>query len=183
MFDIGWSEMAMILGVALVVIGPKDLPRVARQIGRWTAKGRALARDFQRSIEDMAREADLQDIKDDIAKMGRGGLGQSIERTIDPEGDIRRAIEAPQDRPFAEPARSEPVSSEPTMSEPAAGNDLGAMLEEDDAAERLAEEKEQPHAAHASDELGPVEVQPVAAGGNAASSPPEGGVPASVGKS
>ena len=75
MFDIGWSEMALILVVALVVIGPKDLPRVARQIGRWSAKARAMAREFQRSLDDMAREAELQDIKAEIEKASRGASG------------------------------------------------------------------------------------------------------------
>ena len=60
MFDIGWSEMAVILMVALIVIGPKDLPRVARTIGKWTGKARAMAREFQRSLDDMAREAELR---------------------------------------------------------------------------------------------------------------------------
>ena len=63
MFDIGWSEMAVILMVALIVIGPKDLPRVARTIGKWTGKARGMAREFQRSLDDMAREAELQDVK------------------------------------------------------------------------------------------------------------------------
>ena len=71
MFDIGWSEMALILMVALIVIGPKDLPRVARTIGKWTGKARGMAREFQRSIEDMAREAELQDIKAEMDKLSR----------------------------------------------------------------------------------------------------------------
>ena len=55
MFDIGWSEMAVVLLVALVVIGPKDLPRVARAMGKWVAKGRAMAREFHSALADMAR--------------------------------------------------------------------------------------------------------------------------------
>ena len=71
MLDIGWSEMALILMVALIVIGPKDLPRVARTVGKWTGKARAMAREFQRSLEDMAREAELQDIKSEMDKLSR----------------------------------------------------------------------------------------------------------------
>ena len=101
MFDIGWSEMALILAVALVVIGPKDLPRLARQIGRWSAKARSMAREFQRSLDDMAREAELQDIKAEIEKASRGasGLGAEIERTVDPDGDLRRSLEPPRIEP------------------------------------------------------------------------------------
>ena len=95
MFDIGWSEMAVILMVALIVIGPKDLPRVARTIGKWTAKARAMAREFQRSLDDMAREAELQDIKAEMEKLSRTDVRHRIEETIDPEGELRRDLGAP----------------------------------------------------------------------------------------
>jgi sec-independent protein translocase protein TatB len=93
MFDIGWSEMAVIMLVALVVIGPKDLPRLARTLGQWVAKGRAMAREFQRSLEDMAREAELDDVKRQIEKVGRTDIKKSIEKTIDPTGDLGRAFD------------------------------------------------------------------------------------------
>ena len=92
MFDIGWSEMAVILMVALIVIGPKDLPRVARTVGKWTAKARGMAREFQRSLEDMAREADLQDIKAEVDKLSRVDVRSRIEETIDPDGKLRRGL-------------------------------------------------------------------------------------------
>jgi sec-independent protein translocase protein TatB len=95
MFDIGWSEMAVILLVALIVIGPKDLPRLARTMGQWAAKGRAMAREFQRSLEDMAREAELDDVKREIEKVGRMDIKKSIEKTIDPTGELGRAFDPP----------------------------------------------------------------------------------------
>ena len=55
MFDIAWSEMLVIVVVALIVIGPKELPRLVREVGRWTAKARSMAREFQRSFDDMVR--------------------------------------------------------------------------------------------------------------------------------
>ncbi len=93
MFDIGWSEMALILLVALVVIGPRDLPRVARTMGKWVAKGRAMAREFQTAIEDMAREAELDKVKSEIEKAGRTNLGKTIENTIDPTGELGQAFD------------------------------------------------------------------------------------------
>ena len=102
MFDIGWSEMAVILLVALVVIGPRDLPRVARTLGRWVAKGRAMAREFQSALEDMAREAELDKVKSEIEKAGRTNLGKSIENTIDPTGELGKAFD-----PNAEERREE----------------------------------------------------------------------------
>jgi sec-independent protein translocase protein TatB len=93
MFDIGWSEMAVILLVALIVIGPKDLPRVARTMGRWAAKGRAMAREFQTALEDMAREAELDKVKQEIEKAGRTNIGKTIEKTIDPTGELTKAFD------------------------------------------------------------------------------------------
>ena len=97
MFDIGWSEMAVILLVALIVIGPKDLPRVARTMGSWAGKGRAMAREFQTALEDMAREAELDKVKSEIEKAGRtrqaGRTSRQIEKTIDPSGELSKAFD------------------------------------------------------------------------------------------
>ncbi|MEO1020083.1 MAG: Sec-independent protein translocase protein TatB [Pseudomonadota bacterium] len=93
MFDLGWSEMAIIMLVALIVIGPRDLPRVARTVGRWSAKGRSLMREFQRSMDEMAREAELDDIKKEIDKAGRVDIRKSIERSIDPDGSLKSAFD------------------------------------------------------------------------------------------
>ena len=59
MFDFAWSELALIAVVALVVIGPKDLPRVLKTVGKWVRKARAIAREFQGSLEQMVNEAEL----------------------------------------------------------------------------------------------------------------------------
>jgi sec-independent protein translocase protein TatB len=93
MFDVGWSEMALVLLVALIVIGPKDLPRVARTMGQWAGKGRAMAREFQRALEDMAREAELDKVKEEIEKAGRTDFGKTIEKTIDPSGELSKAFD------------------------------------------------------------------------------------------
>jgi sec-independent protein translocase protein TatB len=93
MFDLGWSEMAIILLVALIVIGPKDLPRVARTVGQWVGKARAMAREFQNSLEDMAREAELDKVKDEIEKASRFNPKREIEKTIDPTGSLKGAFD------------------------------------------------------------------------------------------
>ena len=62
MFDIGYSELLLIGIVALVVIGPKDLPRVLRQVGQWVGKGRAMARHFRTGIDTMIRESELDEM-------------------------------------------------------------------------------------------------------------------------
>lgn len=64
MFDIGWSELLVLGCIALIVVGPKDLPGMLRNLGRYAAKARSMAREFQRSMEDAAREADLGELRD-----------------------------------------------------------------------------------------------------------------------
>jgi sec-independent protein translocase protein TatB len=89
MFDVGWSEMAVIALVTLIVIGPKELPRVLRTVGQWIRKAQSLAREFQRGLDDMVREADLEDAK----KLLDGGRSLAnpkklVMDTLDPTGSI-----------------------------------------------------------------------------------------------
>jgi sec-independent protein translocase protein TatB len=122
MFDIGWSEMALILLVALVVIGPRDLPRVARTMGRWVAKGRAMAREFQNALEDMAREAELDKVKSEIEKAGRTNLGKAVENTIDPTGELGKA--------FDPTAKSGPKTAKKAAGSNNAGNGDAAAIQD-----------------------------------------------------
>ena len=64
MFDIGWSEILVLAVLAIIVVGPKDLPVMLRNIGRYTAKMRSMAREFQDGISDMARETELSELRD-----------------------------------------------------------------------------------------------------------------------
>lgn len=66
--EIGWSELLVIGVVALVVIGPKDLPEMFRTLGRFTAKLRSMAREFSRAMEDAAKESGVKDVADDLRK-------------------------------------------------------------------------------------------------------------------
>ncbi len=87
MLDIGWQELFFIGVIALLVVGPKDLPRVLRTVSQYVRKARGLAREFQGGVADMVREAELDDIKRKV-----DGSGPSIEKTIkdtiDPAGSL-----------------------------------------------------------------------------------------------
>ena len=73
-FDIGWPELMLIGVVALVVIGPKDLPRAMRVAGFWIRKARTLSREFQSSVDQMIRESELEKVIQDGGKSpGRRG--------------------------------------------------------------------------------------------------------------
>jgi len=66
MFDIGWSELVLIAVVALIVIGPKELPGVLRMVGQWTAKARRMAAEFQGQFNEALREAEMVDLKKQV---------------------------------------------------------------------------------------------------------------------
>lgn len=101
MFDFAWSELALIAAVALVVIGPKDLPRVLRTVGMWVGRARAVAREFQGSIDQMVREAELEEVRKQVQKATNFDVGNEIEKTIDPTGELKKTLAEPivPDRP------------------------------------------------------------------------------------
>jgi sec-independent protein translocase protein TatB len=68
MFDIGWGEFLLIGVVALIAIGPKELPGVLRSVGQWVTKIRRMAGDFQNQFQEAMREAEMADLKKDAAK-------------------------------------------------------------------------------------------------------------------
>jgi sec-independent protein translocase protein TatB len=84
MFDIGWSELLVIAVVAIVVVGPKDLPRALRTVGQWTAKTKRMAREFQNQFNEALREAELDSVKKEVESISR----------IDPLADAKKDIDA-----------------------------------------------------------------------------------------
>ena len=88
MFDIGWQELFIVAILALIVVGPKDLPRALRTIMGLVRKARMMARDFQDGIDDVVREADLDDMKNKIENLSDGDINEQIKDAIDPMGDL-----------------------------------------------------------------------------------------------
>jgi sec-independent protein translocase protein TatB len=67
MFDLfSWSHIVILLGVALIVVGPKDLPRMMHMAGKWAGKARAMANEFRKSFDEMARQAELDELRKEI---------------------------------------------------------------------------------------------------------------------
>ncbi|HEY7247432.1 MAG TPA: Sec-independent protein translocase protein TatB [Xanthobacteraceae bacterium] len=93
MFDIGWGELLLIGIVALVAIGPKELPTVMRTVGQWTAKLRRMAAEFQSQFHEAMREAELADIKKQVDEMTSEVRSYG---TFDPVSEVRRELEKTQ---------------------------------------------------------------------------------------
>jgi len=94
MFDIGWSEMAIIALVALIVIGPKDLPRTMKTVAQWMRKARSLTREFQSGIDEMVREAELEDARKALEATRRGNLEKTISNAVDPDNEVAGEVRA-----------------------------------------------------------------------------------------
>src|SRR5262245_52013556 len=129
MFEIGWSELLLIAVVALIAIGPKELPTVLRTLGQWMSKLRRMASEFQSQFQEAMREAEMADIKKSVDEMTESATKQFTD--FDPIGTVRKEIEnLSQADPFKEtPASASPeaaaqslpapVSSEATIPAPA----------------------------------------------------------------
>jgi sec-independent protein translocase protein TatB len=115
MFDIGWSELLVIAVVALIAIGPKELPGVLRTIGQWMGKARRMAAEFQGHFNEAMREAEMADLKKsfDEVRDATSGLtrGNLMTRLTDTLGEPPKLEDL--DRPSA-PANSSSVSGSAT---------------------------------------------------------------------
>ncbi|CEG07949.1 Sec-independent protein translocase protein TatB [Afipia felis] len=146
MFDIGWSELVVIGVVALIAIGPKELPGVLRMIGQWVGKARRMASDFQGQFNEAMREAEMADIKksfDDISAASRDLhptklLASLEEHAREREQEEQRTAQATSDTPVSEPAPPEPTE---TAATPVEGQAPALMRETPDAPPTAPESK------------------------------------------
>jgi len=88
MFDIAWTELLVIIVVALVVVGPKDLPRLMRTAGQWAGRARAMADQFRRSFDDIARQSELEELRSEVSKIQNSMIDSKaeIESAMYPQG-------------------------------------------------------------------------------------------------
>ena len=121
MFDIGWSEMAIIVVVALVVIGPKELPSALRTITQWVRQARRMASEFQSGIDQIVREAELDEARKAIESAATLDVGNEIKKAVDPTGEIMQSMNPQiEDAPPPPQATVTTTSPAPALSEPAA---------------------------------------------------------------
>ena len=105
MFDIGWSELVVIAVVALIAIGPKELPGVLRMVGQWMGKARKMAAEFQGQFQEAMREAEMADLKktfDEVKEAATGFASDNIMTSL--QKDVGDALKIDDiDKPAIEP--------------------------------------------------------------------------------
>jgi sec-independent protein translocase protein TatB len=89
MFDFAWSEIAVIAVVALIAIGPKDMPVAIRAVTGWLKKARRMAAEFQTHVDEMVREANLDEVRDHINELRNFDVKSMVEETVDPDRSLR----------------------------------------------------------------------------------------------
>ena len=92
MFDIGFPELMVVALLALIVVGPKDLPRALKTIMGMVRKAKGMAREFQSGVDEMVREADLDDLKKEAQSLKNMDFAKEIENNVDPTGEISKNI-------------------------------------------------------------------------------------------
>ncbi len=92
MLDLGWAELMVIGLVALIVVGPKELPRVLRSVMDIMSHLRGLAREFQSGVAEMAREADLEDAQKQLSSLNTMTPAEALKQAVDEDGSIQESI-------------------------------------------------------------------------------------------
>ena len=102
MFDIGWSELVVIAVVALIAIGPKELPGVLRMVGQWMGKARKMAGEFQGQFQEAMREAEMADLKksfDEVKDVATGMSPTNLMTSL--QKDVSDSLQLPDlDKPI-----------------------------------------------------------------------------------
>jgi sec-independent protein translocase protein TatB len=126
MFDIGWSELLVIGVVAIVVVGPKELPRLMRTFGHYTGKLRAMASDFQRQFEDAVRDSEIDEVRKAMQDVHAQASDMNLRGTVDKPLTMPKPAEpAPATAPVAAAPGTSPApkaKSKPRAKKPKAAS-------------------------------------------------------------
>lgn len=118
MFDLGWGEMAVIALVAIIILGPKELPHALKTLGRAVRKVREVSREFQGHIDEMVREAELDDVRKQLEDVKGKGITKALQEQVDPKGEFDIRLDPTEsDKPKA--AAGKAAEAKPGESKPA----------------------------------------------------------------
>ncbi|KZC98841.1 Sec-independent protein translocase protein TatB [Oceanibaculum pacificum] len=120
MFDLGWGEIAVIALVAIIVLGPKELPNALRMMGRAMRKVREVSREFQGHVDDMVREAELDDVRKQLDDVRTKGIANTIQDHVDPKRELDMKFDPTTGKEIkpAEPAATSPAQPAALDSKP-----------------------------------------------------------------
>ena len=93
MFDIGWQELFIVAALAIVIVGPRDLPRVLKTVMSLVRKARGMAREFQSGIDDVVREVELDDLRKEANSIANMDLEEEVKSALDPTGDLEKDMD------------------------------------------------------------------------------------------
>jgi sec-independent protein translocase protein TatB len=132
MFDLGWGKIVIIAVIALVVIGPKELPAVLRTVGQWMGKIRRMAAEFQGQFQEAMREAEMADLKKSIDAITDATRG--IGSGFDPLSSVTKNIESafqekPSETPPTPAATGEPAGTPAPTTEPSVAAEPPVTIE------------------------------------------------------
>ena len=91
MFSFGWSEIALTAIIVIIVVGPKEIPNLLKQIGSFSKSIKKISREFKKSLNDIAEESDLKNVKDQISEI------KNIKENLDPTQDIKNELSSIKD--------------------------------------------------------------------------------------
>ena len=91
MFSFGWSEIALTAIIIIIVVGPKEIPNLLKQVGSFSKSIKKISREFKKSLNDIAEESDLKDVKDQISEI------KNIKENLDPTQDIKNELNSIKD--------------------------------------------------------------------------------------
>jgi sec-independent protein translocase protein TatB len=110
MFDLfSWSHIIILLAVALVVVGPKDLPRMMHMAGKWAGKARAMANEFRKSFDEMARQAELDELRKEIEDLKKNNPITEMANSMSEVGTMMSASAPVESAGETPPQTSAPV--------------------------------------------------------------------------
>ena len=129
----GFTEFMLVAIIALIVVGPKDLPLMMRKLGQFVAKGKAMAREFQSAFDDIARQAELDELRKEIQDLRReNALTEAVEDLKKTEAEINRRVMM--ENPITGPDAQGGPGAVPDKTEEQ-GADATAAVSADDAAQ------------------------------------------------
>lgn len=111
MFDFSWSQIMLIGVVALVLIGPKDLPIALRAVSNMVKKARHMAAEFHTHVDDLMKDADLKDVRDQFKGLRDFDIRSEIEKAVDPDRSIRDTFASNPLDPSSDPTLSSATDS------------------------------------------------------------------------